>query len=205
MQIALKLGEVHLTSITSSRFRQNRASDRSITRHRAVHRVAAATMSLPRRHRRSPASPSRRPPRRRAPDRPPRGHAKPLRCSFAPHSRCAHRYHHGRRPIVAEPCAHPGRSPPFVAPDRVVGRPLLLAQRVDPLRGLPRRSSRPRSSLGAPSAGPGSISPPPTLTAASSLSGLLAAASGAVVAAFLKPPSPSAASTSSLASDRPCR
>ncbi|KAK9165690.1 hypothetical protein Scep_000881 [Stephania cephalantha] len=34
-------------SIASSRFRRNRASDRSITRHRAVHPVAAATASLP--------------------------------------------------------------------------------------------------------------------------------------------------------------
>ncbi|KAK9094327.1 hypothetical protein Scep_025796 [Stephania cephalantha] len=50
----LKLGEINLTSIASSRFRRNRASDRSTTRHRAVHRVAATPSLVGRRRRRSP-------------------------------------------------------------------------------------------------------------------------------------------------------
>ncbi|KAK9094703.1 hypothetical protein Scep_026172 [Stephania cephalantha] len=56
IQLALKLGEINLTSIASSRFRRNRASDRSTTRHRVVHRVAATPSLVGRRRRRSPAA-----------------------------------------------------------------------------------------------------------------------------------------------------
>ncbi|KAK9125479.1 hypothetical protein Scep_014325 [Stephania cephalantha] len=57
-------GEINLTSIASSRFRRNRASDRSTTRHRAVHRVAATSSLVGRRCRRSTAAgaAARRPP-----------------------------------------------------------------------------------------------------------------------------------------------
>ncbi|KAK9166477.1 hypothetical protein Scep_001668 [Stephania cephalantha] len=48
--------EINLTSIASSRFRRNRASDRSITRHRAVYRIAATSSLVGRRRRRSPAA-----------------------------------------------------------------------------------------------------------------------------------------------------
>ncbi|KAK9150042.1 hypothetical protein Syun_008351 [Stephania yunnanensis] len=57
IQIPLTLGEINITSFASSRFRRNRATDRSTTRHRSVRRVAAASPAPPlaaRRRRRWP-------------------------------------------------------------------------------------------------------------------------------------------------------
>ncbi|KAK9083529.1 hypothetical protein Scep_030000 [Stephania cephalantha] len=49
-------GEINLTSIASSRFCRNRASDRSKTRHRAVARRPSAPSLAGRRRRRSPVA-----------------------------------------------------------------------------------------------------------------------------------------------------